>query len=264
MTGSGATPVGQVPLVAADRVLLQLLDVRRPRATFTIVASSCTNANASDTATRVVARRRSSLVGRSVHSTKSTEVMQTPWHADDSTANESTPALGTAGVSPCNPAYAADWSTSRTTSPVTRESTNRRHSESLVFPNSRLPQPSTTGWTISRSSSARSCSISACTSLAAAGHEDHTVGSFLEAAYPSVIACGSRRQRSWVSVPLRRRGQLRQTRRGRGGYGRRSCRLPVREASSPSPAPDRGRSRGIDAARRQPMRPRRRRRSHPV
>src|SRR5215216_3238854 len=51
-----------------------------------------------------------------------------------------------------------------TPSPTVFESTSRRGFLSLVSPNSRLPLPSTTGKTISRSSSTRSCSRSACTS----------------------------------------------------------------------------------------------------
>src|SRR5438093_6529447 len=51
-----------------------------------------------------------------------------------------------------------------TPSPTTLESTSRRGFLSLVSPKRRLPVPSTSGYTISRSSSTRPCSISACTS----------------------------------------------------------------------------------------------------
>src|SRR3989442_510167 len=51
-------------------------------------------------------------------------------------------------------------------SPTVFESTRRRGFWSVVGPKSRLPLPSTTGKTISRSSSTRSLAISVCTSLA--------------------------------------------------------------------------------------------------
>src|SRR6266516_4060303 len=51
-----------------------------------------------------------------------------------------------------------------TPSPTIFESTSRRGFLSLVSPKRRFPVPSTTGNTISRSSSTRSCSTSVCTS----------------------------------------------------------------------------------------------------
>src|SRR5213596_3295665 len=51
-----------------------------------------------------------------------------------------------------------------TPSPTVRESTSCSRLLSVVSPNRRLPVPSTTGKTISRSSSTRSCSSSACAS----------------------------------------------------------------------------------------------------
>src|SRR5438309_961730 len=50
-----------------------------------------------------------------------------------------------------------------TPSPTAFDSTSRRGFLSLVSPKRRLPLPSTSGYTISRSSSTRSCSISVCT-----------------------------------------------------------------------------------------------------